>query len=331
MGKENGGNKGGMTIGAALGSAALYSPGAFYFNPFKGLLQYAVGDSYDVGYKYFIRDHSEPNNLALHMIALVWQLVGNFGMLACADKALGMTLIVPSTALVWIATLFAGGAPLQTALPSAACIALACVTAPAMDARVVEVSLSAAFIAASVIAAIVENVVSSKPRFGLWRAVRISVPWMGGLVAVRELTALVAKDVLKGSTLPATLLLIAVSLAGGMQQKPTKPLNWVGAGVSRVLGELSGQTWMIWFGQQAMAGISQGVAHKVTLQASTLGSHEKNDSEERLTKLGYECSHVVYFPALCIHAVLDSIVSATGGKPLYISPPCSENAIEVES
>lgn len=322
---------GGMTVGARLGSAALYSPGAFYFNPLKGLLQYAVGDSYDVGYKYFIRDHSEPNNLALHMIALVWQLVGNFGLLACADKALGVTFIAPVTALIWIATLFAGGAPLRTALPSAACIALACVTAPAMDARVVEVSLTAAFIACSALAALVENAVSSKPRFGLWRALRISVPWMGGLVAVREVAALMGKDVLKGSTLPASILLIAVSMAGGMQQKPTKPMNWVGVGVSRVLGELSGQTWMIWLGQQAMAGISQGVAHKVTLQASTLGSHEQNDAEDRMTKLGYECSHVVYFPALCINAVLDSIDSAMGGKPLYIAPPCAENAIEVES
>ena len=73
-------------------SCLLYAPGAFFFYPWKPLMQLLVGDTYATGYKYFRRDHSKPTNIVLHGVALVWQLLGNFGFLAVADASLRTTL-----------------------------------------------------------------------------------------------------------------------------------------------------------------------------------------------------------------------------------------------
>jgi len=80
-----------------------------------------------------------------------------------------------------------------------------------------------------------------------------------------------------------------------------------------------------------MAGISQGVAHRVTLQASTLGSHEQNETESREKKLGFESAHVVFFPCLCIHSLFESVDDFMHGRQSDISPPVTADSVKVES
>lgn len=47
-----------------------------------------LGDGYDTAYRHFRRDHSEPTNLLLHLICLVFQLLGNFLLLLFVDQQL---------------------------------------------------------------------------------------------------------------------------------------------------------------------------------------------------------------------------------------------------
>lgn len=50
-------------VARTLSSALLYAPGAFFFYPWKPLMNALVGDSYGVAYAHFRRDHSDPLNL----------------------------------------------------------------------------------------------------------------------------------------------------------------------------------------------------------------------------------------------------------------------------
>ena len=70
-----------MTLAAVGLCSILYAPGAFFFYPWKPVMQALAGDRYDVGFAFFRRDHTDPTNLALHTVALAWQLLGNFGLL----------------------------------------------------------------------------------------------------------------------------------------------------------------------------------------------------------------------------------------------------------
>ena len=74
-----------MSLSTSIISSLVYAPGAFFFFPWKPAVQAYIGDTYEVGYKFFRRDHSEPTNVCLHLVALAWQLLGNFGVLNTLD------------------------------------------------------------------------------------------------------------------------------------------------------------------------------------------------------------------------------------------------------
>ena len=58
-----------MTLAAVGLCSILYAPGAFFFYPWKPLIQLAVGDSYASAYRHFQRDHSDLTNVLLHCVA----------------------------------------------------------------------------------------------------------------------------------------------------------------------------------------------------------------------------------------------------------------------
>ena len=151
-------------LGSALdlvSSSVLYSPGAFFFYPWKPLMQALCGDTYQVGYTYFRRDHCEWTNLKLHLVALGWQLLGNFGLLAALDRQLVAAVLGGSTsttllgtarplsavtALLWSATLLRSPAPRVCSVLSTACIAGAYAAAPRLEPRALEFGAIAAFL-----------------------------------------------------------------------------------------------------------------------------------------------------------------------------------------
>ena len=135
-----------------LSSALLHAPGAFFFYPWKPIVQAIAGDSYDVAYQFFRRDHSGSANLALHAVALAYTLLGNFGLLFLADTYLFperitltgsfwahsplKNLTLPAlplsyvTAVTWIIVLMCSPAPVECSSLSMALIAAAYLAAP---------------------------------------------------------------------------------------------------------------------------------------------------------------------------------------------------------
>lgn len=65
---------------------AIYAAGTFYANPFKVVLNAAIGSRYAIAYAHFRRDHSVPLNIILHLLCLFIQVLGNFALLQVLDS-----------------------------------------------------------------------------------------------------------------------------------------------------------------------------------------------------------------------------------------------------
>ena len=66
----------------------LYVGGPFFCYPFKPLINELAGSNYKRAYKHFRRDHHGAANIALHWVALCFQLSSNYAMLAELDEAI---------------------------------------------------------------------------------------------------------------------------------------------------------------------------------------------------------------------------------------------------
>ena len=100
--------------------------------------------------------------------------------------------------------------------------------------------------------------------------------------------------------------IVLLMIVTSTRKKPTVPSVLAGVFMVRVLGELTAQDTLLFFGQGFMAQLSQGVAHGISGQPSTLLSHEEDASHSRAAKLAFEWSHVNFFPNLLINACLHS-------------------------
>lgn len=109
----------------------------------------------------------------------------------------------------------------------------------------------------------------------------------------------------------ANVGIVVLMTAIAMRDKPTASSVLAGVFVVRILGELTAQDTLLFFGQGFMAQLSQGVAHGVSGQPSTLLSHEGDTSHSRAAKLAFEWSHVNFFPSLLVHACLHSTLHAS--------------------
>ena len=304
-----------------LSSILLYAPGAFFFYPWKPVMQALAGDRYDVGFAFFRRDHTDPTNLALHMVALAWQLLGNFGLLAAIDASLWPGRIslpggflLPErplsyvTAISWVATLIFSPAPLDCSLSSAAAIVIAFTAAPRLAPHELELGVVAAFVCTLVLfsifaerkvhrgrraAGLLGDLMRAGARFGLVVGVRlIARQWRGAFAA----------DAAAINCGLAVLMALLASLP-----KPTVPAVLGGGLVVRAAAELTAQDALLFYGCAFTAQASQGLAHDVSRQAATLLSHEEfDDGHCRATKLGFEWAHVVYFPNLLTQAIREA-------------------------
>jgi hypothetical protein len=212
-----------------LSSALIHSPGFFFFYPHKLCVHLLVGDSYEVGYKYFRRDHSSPTNLCLHVVSLGWQLLGNFGLLAAVDKLASTVTLAPwldlarplsaLSAICWGGVLLFSPAPLVVSLASAASIGGAYWVAPLLAPRELELGAMTLFLTVQVLSKFAfpqssmrqaesRTVPSSKlasqdvaggtlhtcKLFGLALAFRFAaVPWRAALKVLKLLALLVQK------------------------------------------------------------------------------------------------------------------------------------------
>lgn len=97
--------------------------GAPYFCwPHKPLINAAIGSSYETAYKRFRANHKDRNNIMIHLVMLVVQLVMNFALLREVDNMVevnrGIPLVNMSTltAALWILSLVLMPAPLMVRL-----------------------------------------------------------------------------------------------------------------------------------------------------------------------------------------------------------------------
>lgn len=313
--------RGNTTMGHLLSGLILYAPGAFFFFPWKPPMQLLFGDTYEAAYHHFRRDHSDATNVVLHCIALVWQLLGNFGMLAAVDDlmfggavevgTLHLRPCLTLTALSWCITLLLSPAPTVCSLVSVVSITTAFVVAPRVSPDELESGAITTFIAVLFVAPFVfkpsvtvnggrgsgARYVKALAYFGLAIGARaVALPWAGQLVtwAPQMNAALCA-------------LMCALSLL----PKPVIPCVLGGILVVRPFAELSGQRFLLYYSNAFFAQLAQGIAHDVSMQKATLLSHQDSMADRRV-RLAFEWSHVVYFPNLLYQSCHESLVGAKG-------------------
>ena len=106
-----------MLVATALSQALLYAPSAFYGYPWKPMYNSWAGDNYVTAFQHFATQHGSPLNLALHVVALTVQVLGNAATLAHIDKTLfpAAAPLRPLSALnawIWSISIIATGAPI---------------------------------------------------------------------------------------------------------------------------------------------------------------------------------------------------------------------------
>ena len=305
-----------------LSAPFLYAPGAFFFYPHKLLFLYLVGDTYEIGYKHFRRDHSKrlkyvfflrfekknartnvtlsKHSLLLHIIALVWQLVGNFGVLNEIDNMMAGTNRTFSfvSALLWISILTFSPAPKIVSLCSVVSIVAAFYTAPYIKPRDLEISMMLVFSLVLFVATIMSP---SKTRMkDLIRGIGYFIFAVSVRIAVASSN--ISTDMLRSPEIVLFCIMCAVS----MLPKPVKPIVVTGLILIRVLGELTESYLCLYLGAAFCAQLAQGIAHDFTKQKATLMMNE-DSGVTRSKRLAFDWSHCVYFPNLLFQSCYQSL------------------------
>lgn len=293
----------------------LYAPGCFFFFPWKPLGLAAWGDSYASAYKFFRRDHSLGTNLALHIVALVWQLLGNFGLLTTLDERLGFAgrPLSAVTACMWVFTLLLSPAPMLISCCSSLAIVSAYAVAPYLTPREFETGMICTFVCTLILACLA---IDRKPLASIPRGLAFAAKNFG-IALVARLSASYWRGTYTGDAQLAVVGVCVVMVALSSLPKPTVPAVLGGVLVARSIGELLDEPALLFFGAAFVAQASQGVAHDVSKQTATLLSHEESD-ESRMEKLGFEWAHCCYFPNLLLQSVRESLLqtaSPSSTKP----------------
>ena len=301
-----------------LASAALYAPSCFYFYPWKPVLNAKVGDSYETAYVHFRRDHSDDVNVGLHLLALVLQLVGNFGMLCALDATLAPMLpgalaaalpgyvaarwLSALTAASWIAALVVQPAPPACTLVSALAIAAAYSYAPHLPAPAL-IDAVAPFVFAVTAVGLVFASKRGARRVRLRDCAKAAVyafaPLLVRRVAQRVLPLL---PPLALSPPTAFVAFALTMLALGCLRNPVAPCAVVGALGSRILFAVTGSPAVLFYGFGHSAQLLQGAAHEISQQQATLLRLE--NEEDAGKKLRFEWAHCTYFPSLLFQSAM---------------------------
>ena len=240
------------------------------------------------------------HSLLLHIIALVWQLVGNFGVLNEIDSMMAGTNRTFSfvSALLWIAILTFSPAPKIVSLCSVVSIVAAFYIAPYIKPRDLEMSMMLVFSLVLVLATMMSP---SKTRM---KDLIRGVGYFAFAVSVRIAAASsnVSMDMLRSPEIVLVCILCAVS----MLPKPVKPIVVTGLILIRVLGELTESNLCLYLGAAFCAQLAQGIAHDFTKQKATLMMNE-DSGVTRSKRLAFDWSHCVYFPNLLFQSCYQSL------------------------
>ena len=307
-------------IPAWLLKFTLYTPGTFFSYPLKPLFNALEGSSYKRSYAHFRRDHSDNFDLFLHILALAFQLTGNYGLLHQLDILAGTDTIgaaKPSKGALACqahATSAArtGGVGLMTGLTTAAWAAgLANTPAPTPVKAASFASLAVAYLFRHSTPALTDSMITLQgfievyflrifPSPGMatpYNSSRFTVSALAPALCLRwALQAVVMryrgclkehKDKINKCVVVGQLALTAAH--------PNGPLFFGLLGW--VLSLLTEQPWMYFYSCAYSASFCQGIAHHVTGETPTL---------PQLGNIHDEYAHTTFFPNLLWQSVYQS-------------------------
>ena len=313
-----------------LSSALLYAPGAFFFYPWKPVMNALVGDGYGTAYSHFRRDHNDAHNLVLHVVAFALQVLGNFGLLSFVDQVAPAQSIAaalpPVLAARWVSALSAGTwvllliaqpAPLLAKALSAASICAAFWAAPLLSAPALDGASLFLFLCTLPLGLALENR-RSRARKGVAEVAKDLAKYSavaGLLLGARYLPQ--SKHWMDGAlvsdTSPPNAVLLSLVFATACLPLPVVPVTIVGALGTRVVFALTGQEHVLFWGCAFSGMVLQGRAHDISKQEATLLNLEGVQDKDK--KLRFEWAHVTFFPTLLWHSIYDSMLEKARPAP----------------
>ena len=294
----------------------IHALGPFFGNPVKPFMNYAEGNSYPRAYYHFRRDHRDPYDLFMHVIALCMQLGGNFMLLDSLDGILsgagvssdgklaqyGNTLS-SATAIIWgITCLFTSPTPLPVKIGSCG------------GALAVAYSYRSAYrnnwnTAFAPIMCIAESIIYDVLLNGRMSIQPSKVlPYLAVRLAMQYLYVKF-QGALKDYKMPINIAVLGTILYQSSISKYGHREYQLGYMYLPLLAALTDQRWMYMYSMAFTASMWQGVAHRTAKEAPTLAQLGNDYSDE--------FAHTTFFPNLLLQSIYHS---TAGGPPLSQMP-----------
>lgn len=289
----------------------LYFMGPFFSNPAKPMLQRLwCHTGYDIAYKHFKRDHTNPTNLAIHAVALIFQVTSNFAFLHRLDELIGSTrgMISMSTALMWSALLVPQkSAPLKARAAAVALIGAAYALRKKIAEKWEWYSWGQSILEAYQFKIAMRGFLPKEFRRKFFPFETSMVRF---LVLRLGLQAFLTKFVERGilSTKGTASIALPILLFGSYKPFPRQLfrttywlnlINIFNSGYAGwIMALLTGEKAFYLHSAAFSASMLQGVAHYLGKQEGTLP--QLNDAH-------YEFAHTTYFPVLALHRILEHL------------------------
>lgn len=291
----------------ALAQWALFGLGPFYAYPWKIAIHKFVGHSYEIALKHFKTGHYGATNLFGHFACLFVQLFGNFGLLRVIDTKFlpqiipGVRLLSTQTAVIWSLYLLRGSAPLIVKLLSVLAIAATYFAVPSVTFQAYEMAGLALYCSAM----LAGDLVFSKKKIGLKGWVRVAlIPAMAAGWRALEASSIANVASTGNSQLGVTAGTLSILTALSLVKNPIKKVVIVGMIISRLASILTGRIELAWLGFAFTASFMQGITHNVTNEQATLIALGDKGGKDELES---EYAHVVFFPNILLHTILDKL------------------------
>ena len=289
------------------GVQAIFFSGASFFSwPWKPLLCFLYGDTYRVGYQHFRRDHHTALNLVAHLIALVVQLAGNFGLLANLDGIYfpSRRYLSNGTAVLWIASLaMQHESPLIVRLCSTLSIVAALRWATFVSATTIELGAISGFLLLFSLGEL-QGLEGKGGRVQPWKSVPKIALIFGSWLLIWQPSYPLAGALRDNVALVVKFLVPALFASSALSQ-PTIPSVIVGGFGCRIAYHLTQNSAFLYFSLGFFGSLCQAVSHGISRESATLPQLEKLRVSE---KLGYQLSHMHYFPSLLFQSCYESLM-----------------------
>ncbi|CAE7352683.1 Cht2 [Symbiodinium natans] len=277
----------------------LFSPGPFYFYPWKSIANHIAGDSYAIGYRHFVAGHYGRINLALHCVALFIQTFGNFRLLEHLDRLLFSKVGVLSfgSVVAWVASLASSPAPALARLASCGSLCFAFQLAPYATVESFELATPGAMALVLTWAqATAKRPISNR---AYAKGLVLMAGWYAGWTLLRRMCGKRLED--QKVRIRCAVISFLSFLA--MQKNPVTPVVVLGSLLCRLASILTDDPVLYYLGFAFTGSLFQGIAHNLTAEEATLKALERQGEQ---AKLRYEWAHVTFFPALLFHAVQEA-------------------------